>query len=376
MKILIAPDKFKESLSAIEVGNAIAQGIQKYNPNAECMIHPLADGGDGSISVLSSYFDFEKVAVETQNPLGKNIHTHYYVANETAFIELASASGIVLLKKEERNPRKTSSLGSGEMIADALSRGIKKIFLFLGGSVTNDVGIGIAHALGFRFLDKNGNMLHPCGENLMHIQKIDATDLSFQLEDVELTCLCDVQSLLYGKNGATYIYAAQKGANEADIEYLEKGVQHFASIITHQLNVDIQSIIGGGASGGIAAGLVGLLGAEAKSGIETILELTKFEEKLVASDWVISGEGKLDAQTLEGKAVSGVSALVKKYQKPFIVFVGQHELNEQAQKKLEIQQIFSVINKAENLEDALKNAAPYLTELAFEASINYTKSDF
>ncbi|MEN0046296.1 MAG: glycerate kinase [Bacteroidota bacterium] len=374
MKVLIAPDKFKESLSAIEVGKAIAKGIQEQYPNAECIIHPLADGGDGSISVLSSYFDFEQVEIAAQNPLGKKINIHYYIADNTAFIELASASGIVLLNKEERNPRKTSSLGTGEMIADALSRGLKKIFLFLGGSVTNDVGIGIAHALGFRFLDEQGNELYPCGENLIRIQKIDTSNLQFPPENIDLTCLCDVQSLLYGKNGATHIYAAQKGASETDIEYLEKGVQHFSNIIKQQLNIDLQSVTGGGASGGIAAGLLGLLGAKAQSGIETILKLTNFEEQLIATNWVISGEGKLDAQTLEGKAVSGVSTLAKKYKKPFTVFVGQHELTKQQQKTLGIEQIFAVMDKAEDLEDALQNAEQYLKELAYDASISHTKS--
>ncbi|MEM8526535.1 MAG: glycerate kinase [Bacteroidota bacterium] len=372
MNILIAPDKFKESLSALEVGKAIEKGIQQRLPNAKCILHPLADGGDGSISVLSSYFDFETIEVQTLDPLGKLINAYYYVANDTAFIELASASGIVLLKKEERDPRKTSSLGTGEMIVDALSKGIRKIFLFLGGSVTNDVGMGIAQALGFRFLDKNKKELFPCGENLIHVQKIDASDLKFPLEEIELTCLCDVQSLLYGKSGATHIYAAQKGASKADIEYLECGVQHFAKVIKEHLSIDIQQVIGGGASGGIAAGLVGMLGAKAKSGIKTILELTKFEEELIAADWVISGEGKLDAQTLEGKAVSGVSALVKKHRKPFTVFVGQHELSEKEQKILGIHTIFAVMDKAENLEDGLQSAEYYLQELAFEASFNYS----
>jgi len=366
MKILIAPDKFKESLSAIEVGEAIATGIRRHNPTAECIIHPLADGGDGSISALSSYFDFERIEIQVSDPLGRIINAYYYIVDDTAFIELASASGIVLLQKKERDPRKTSSLGSGQMIADALSKEIQKIFLFLGGSVVNEVGIGITHALGFRFLDKFGAELYPCGENLIHIQKIDTSKIQFPLKNIQLTCLCDVQSLLCGINGATHLYAEQKGANKADIEYLEKGVNHFANIINEQLGVDILAIVGGGASGGTAAGLLGMIGAEAKSGIETIIELTQFEEQLRSADWVISGEGKLDTQTMQGKVSSGVASLSQQYQKPLSLFVGQNQITPNVQQQLGIHSINTVLNQARNLEDAMQNTTKILEQLAFE----------
>ncbi len=364
MRILIAPDKFKGSLSALEVAQAIAKGIQQRDASIRCVLHPLADGGDGSLEVLQSYLDLDSIALQVQNPLGQKIEANYFCSKDAAFIELASAAGLVLLEKSERNPLKTSTYGSGEMIADALKRGIRDIYLFLGGSATNDGGMGIAQALGFQFLGKDNIPLSPIGENLVHVQNIVPPKNYDLLQNTRFYCLCDVKNPLLGMNGASHVYAAQKGANADAIEQLERGMQQFADIVEQQFGKDIRTLAGGGAAGGIAAGLFGLLGAEIKSGIATILELSQFESQIQQADLVISGEGKLDSQTLEGKVVSGVADLAKQYQKPLALFVGQHELSEQAQADLGITNIYAVLEQAKNLEDAMVNAPRVLVHLA------------
>ncbi|MEM0991779.1 MAG: glycerate kinase [Bacteroidota bacterium] len=364
MKVLIAPDKFKGSLSALAVAQAIEKGIKQHDASIDCILHPLADGGDGSVAILSHFLEVQRIDISVDDPLGRSIPCYYYLSDKSAFIELAAASGLVLLKAAERNPLQTSTYGTGQIILDAIQRGATNIFLFLGGSATNDAGMGIAQALGIQFLDKNGKALKPIGANLNHIHTIDHTQLRFPLSAIEFNCLCDVQNPFYGENGASHIYAAQKGADEKAIVVLDRGLQHFAQVIQAQFHIDIQTVAGSGAAGGIAGGLFGLLNAKIKSGIDTILAISRFEEKLKTADVVISGEGKLDTQTLEGKVVSGVAALAKQYQKPLFLFVGQHELSEEQQAVLGIQQVFSVIEQAANVEDAMERAGAILTQLA------------
>lgn len=364
MKVLIAPDKFKGSLSALAVAQAIEKGIKQHDASIDCILHPLADGGDGSVAILSHFLEVQRVDISVDDPLGRSIPCYYYLSDKSAFIELAAASGLVLLKAAERNPLQTSTYGTGQIILDAIQRGATNIFLFLGGSATNDAGMGIAQALGIQFLDKNGKALKPIGANLNHIHTIDHTQLRFPLSAIEFNCLCDVQNPFYGENGASQVYAAQKGADEKAIVVLDRGLQHFAQVIQAQFHIDIQTVAGSGAAGGIAGGLFGFLNAKIKSGIDTILAMSRFEEKLKTADVVISGEGKLDTQTLEGKVVSGVAALAKQYQKPLFLFVGQHELSKEQQSVLGIQQVFSVIEQAANVEDAMERAGAILTQLA------------
>ncbi len=371
MKVLIAPDKFKGSLSALEVAKAIAKGIQQHNASIECIVHPLADGGDGSLEVLQSYLNLKAVTLSVEDPLGRGIAATYFISKEAAFIEVASASGLVLLQESERNPLKTSTYGTGELIADALTRGIREIYLFLGGSATNDGGMGIADALGFQFLDAQGKPLTPIGENLIAIQKIIPPKNQEILKNTRFYCLCDVKNPLCGLNGASHVYAAQKGGNLTEIEALERGMKHYANLLEVQFEKDIHSLAGGGAAGGIAAGLAVLLDSEIKSGIASILELTEFEQQLQIADLVISGEGKLDSQTLEGKVVSGVSELAKKYQKPLILFVGQQELNRAAQAHLDITSIHAVLEHSKDLEDAMQNTPAILTNLAYQFFKNH-----
>lgn len=359
LRVLICPDKFKGSLSAEEAALAVAKGIRRAVPNAVCDLHPLADGGEGSLAVLSDWLNLEKVEQVVSGPLGDPVSAAWYRKADKALIELADASGLTLLRREFRDPLLTTTLGAGELIKFAVEGGLREVNLFLGGSATNDGGVGIAHALGFRFLDEKGKTFLPTGGSLSDICEIlpPTTDA---LHGVELICLCDVQHPLLGKNGASYTFAPQKGASPADVEKLEAGMVHFEGIVRELSGRDMRSIPGGGAAGGTAAGLYGLLGAEIRSGIQTIFSLTHFEEKIREADIVVSGEGKLDAQTLGGKVVSGVIEMARKYDKPVVLFTGQSALDRQSFSPKGLIDICTIMERSNSIEEAMTCAAEIL----------------
>ncbi len=363
MQILIACDKFKGSLNAMEVCQAIASGIQKYKAAINCKLHPIADGGDGSLSIISNYLDCKKITVNTTDPVGKKITASYLIAGANAYVELAAASGMVLLSDSERNPLYTSTIGTGVLIKDALSRGIRKVYLLAGGSATNDAAIGIAHALGFRFYDKDKNDLHPIGKNLLQMHTIIRPD---QLEKFTLTVFSDVTNPLYGMNGAAHVYARQKGASDTDVVQLNTGLVNFSNVLKKQWGTDISQLAGGGCAGGIGAGLVGLLGAKLENGFSALSKLTHLEAKIKTADLVISGEGKLDAQTFNGKVVAGISTLCKKYNKALVVFTGSNQLKKNGLDQLAISEAYSVLSKAYDFSDAMENGSHYLELLAYE----------
>lgn len=363
MKILIAPDKFKGSMSAQTVCEAIGKGIKKRNANVEVIYHPIADGGDGSIEILSNYLSLKKNNIHTVDPIGRAITTQYFTSSDAAFIEVASASGIVLLSEDEKNPLHTSSLGTGKMIADAITKGFQNIYLFLGGSATNDAGMGIAKALGFQFLDKNKNELYPIGENLSKVKFIHPSPI-FNFEKIKITLLCDVNNPIFGTSGAAHVYAAQKGATEKQIAFLDEGLRNFSDVLKNYLGTDVSKLSGGGAAGAIGAGLVALLNARLENGFNTISKLTNLEKQIESVDWVISGEGKLDGQSLQGKVVDGIAHLCKKYNKHLTLLVGKNDLQKRESDILKSKHIFSISEKAKNLEDAMENGAKYLEDIA------------
>jgi glycerate kinase len=365
MKILLAPDKFKGSLSAEEVCKAIEKGLNGGEKTFEIITHPMADGGDGSLAVLSAYLNLKKQAVETFDPIGREVSAAYYTSSKAAFIEVASASGLVLLNEQERNPLKTSTLGTGKMIADAISKGYQEIYLFLGGSATNDGGMGIALALGSQFLDEQKRILKPIGANLSDVKYIESSP-DFDLEKIKITLLCDVTNPLFGINGAAYVYAPQKGAKDEQVRYLDNGLSHFSNIIHQKTGIDVSNIPGSGAAGGIGAGLIGLFGAKIEKGFDTISKLTDLEKYIQWADWVVSGEGKLDSQSLQGKVIDGVALLCKKYDKPLALFVGKNDLQPQDLHDLKAKHVFSISENAKNLEDAMLNGAVYLEEMAVQ----------
>lgn len=363
MKILIAPDKFKGSLSALEVCQAIGEGISNACPAASIDFHPMADGGDGSLEILQNHLSLKSEEVSTLDPLGRPLIATYFRASESAFIEVASASGLVLLKEDERDPLKASTLGTGLMIKDAIEKGCRLIYLFLGGSATNDGGIGIASALGYQFLDKNGKALEPNGANLLQINGIQQTSQAKQ-SPLEIILLCDVNNPLFGPNGAAHVYAKQKGASNEEINILDQGLENLSQHLFRHTHRKVSELPGSGAAGGIAASLVALFGAKLKSGFNTIAELTGLEQQVQIADIVISGEGKLDTQSLQGKVIDGITALCKKYEKDLYVFAGKNDLPQDHLGSLPVKKVFSIWELAGGLEDAMQNGKEYLMHLA------------
>jgi len=315
MKIVIAPDSFKGSLTNIEVADAIELGIKEVFPEAEIIKIPLADGGEGTVQCLVNATGGKVLQEEVINPLGKKINASYGILGDrkTAVIEMAEASGITLISSEERNPFITTTYGTGQLIKSALNRGCKKMIIGIGGSATNDGGAGMVQALGVRLLDKQGNEIGYGGAKLINIHHIDISQIDQRISDLEILVASDVKNSLCGPSGATRIYGPQKGATEEMMVILEKSLSHFAEIIKKDLNKDIKNIPGAGAAGGLGAGLMAFLDAKLKSGIEIIIEVVKLEEAVKDANLVITGEGKIDSQTIYGKVPVGVAKIAKKY---------------------------------------------------------------
>lgn len=368
MKFLIACDKFKGSLSAIEVCKAIAAGIQQRDEKADIKIQPLADGGDGTMILLRDLLGLETIEMETLDPLGRSITAKYYTDEQRAYVELAEASGIARLKPTELNPMQTHTLGTGTLIADAIQRGYSEIIFGLGGSCTNDAGLGICYGLGYRFMDKDQSELVPCGGNLSQIQEIIPPVV---IQKIQFKLLCDVKNPLYGPTGAAYTYAAQKGANLAQIVELDRGLRRVSQLIENLNGSDISSTEGGGAAGGIAGGLIGLLGATSQSGFEYIKEVTALEEKIKAADIIITGEGKLDQQSLQGKVVGHMAHLCQLYHKPLIVIAGASDLDPYDARQKGIDQVFTILSRAKGIEDAMDNPRHYLIEIGKEINTQF-----
>ncbi len=362
MNILIAPDKFKGSLSAQEVCTAIASGIAQRYPGTSVRAHPLADGGDGTLDILRNHLDLQPRTVATADPLGQPMTATYLLGPDHAFIEVANASGLVLLPPAERDPLRTNTHGTGLLLADALTRGVQNIFLLLGGSATHDVGTGIATALGFRFTDEHGQALKPCGGNLQKIRQIHLPAEQPWAEK-NIVLLCDVSNPLLGPRGAAHTYAAQKGAGPQTIERLEAGTQAFSQLLAELYGADIAELPGGGAAGGIGAGLVALLSAQLRSGFQTISGLTHLPEAIAWADHVITGEGQLDGQSLQGKVVGGVIDLCVQQQKPCSIVVGRNAVGATTHFPSVVQQIAEIMSLAPSTEAAMQVAAGYLQKL-------------
>ncbi len=368
MKFVLAPDKFKDSLTGLEFCNAVAEGILKVIPEAEIIKLPLADGGDGTLEVANFYLKGDVINVRVNNPIFQLVSATYLYAgdSQTAYIEMAEASGLKLLGIKERDCKSTTTLGTGELILNAINKGAKHIILGIGGSATNDCGIGMAKALEYRFYDKNNNEISPIGKNLSLINYIDNTQVNTTLNHVTFKIACDVINPLYGKNGAAHVYAKQKGASQKDIEMLDKGLQDFSKIIDSHFKIDAQNIIGAGAAGGMGLGTKVFLKGELISGIALIKELSQFDLKIKEADWIITGEGKLDLQTLSGKTIQGVIESAKQQNIKVAAFCGKVELNSTALKQFGISYADEVLSKAKNFEDAMGNSYNYITKMAMD----------
>jgi glycerate kinase len=370
MRILIAPDKFKHSLSSFEVCDAIKKGLSDASDKFTFVTLPLADGGDGLSEIISHYTSAKKQIVPVLDPLFRNIESSFLVSEDhgTVFIEMAKASGLQLLQPPEFNCMLTSTYGTGQLIKEAIGRGARKIILGIGGSATNDAGIGMAAALGYRFLDKNGKEVQPVGENLIRIYSID-TSSAINTRDIDIEVACDVSNPLTGANGASAVYGPQKGASPEMVEQLEKGMIHFAKILKEELGKDVSTIPGSGAAGGLGAGSLAFLNARLVSGIELALKYSGTEKHVKDADVVISGEGKIDAQTLNGKVLAGLATLCQKHAKPLIALCGTLDLTNTQLKDSGITSVFSVLDRPMPLEEAYANAH----KLVLAASLNIGK---
>jgi len=363
MKIIVAPDKFKGSLTCFEVCKAISTGIKKSGQSIEVFEFPMADGGDGFATVIKHYLRTDTVYCDTVDPLGRNI-TVSYEWNEKdriAIIEMAVASGLVLLKEEERDPLLTSTLGTGLLIKNAIGKGATKIILGLGGSATNDAGTGILAALGFQFVNERGDLLQASGENLLLIKKIIIPSF---IPPVKFEIACDVQNVLYGHQGAAYVYAPQKGANEEQVKFLDKGLKNFAAVIKEETGKDISAIPGTGAAGGIAAGVLPFFDVGMKKGIEMIIEASKIEEQMTGTNLLITGEGKIDEQSSAGKVVGYMAVLAKEYGISCIALCGELQLDEAGIKTLGLQKAIAIQDSSVSKEEAMKNAGSLLIKKA------------
>lgn len=325
-QIVIATDSFKGSLSSGEVAEAFAEGWLEILPDCDIRKVRVADGGEGTLEALVETLCGEYVDVAVHDPLHRTIEARYGIVNgNTAVIEMAAASGLPLLTDEERNPMKTSTYGTGEMIVDALERGCRNILLGIGGSATNDCGVGMLRALGYRFLDNGGNELSGGGEILAQIATIDDSHRAQALDECHFVVACDVNIPLYGKQGAAYIFAPQKGADQAMVEALDRGLRNFAEVVKRHNGSEIGEMKGAGAAGGLGGGITALLGGRLEQGVELVLRKMDFDSIIADCDLVITGEGKLDHQTVMGKAPSGVLAAAQRQGIPVIAIGGAVE---------------------------------------------------
>ena len=364
MRIIIAPDKFKGSLSALEVCDIIKISLTTKNPQLKIDTVPLADGGEGTCEILTNLSNGTMVPLEVMDPLMRKIKSRYGLSGDgkVAFIEMALASGLQLLKPEERNCTITSTFGTGQLIKHAMEHGAQEIVMGIGGSATNDAGMGMAQALGYRFISKSGKPLEGIGKNLIEIAEIDKSELNPNLLNTVFTILSDVENPLHGKEGAAFIFGKQKGATEDDIKLLDQGLRNF-DLVAQRMNCNVM-FAGSGAAGGLGAGSKLFLNAQIKSGIDFIMNFTELEKKIKNADIVITGEGKVDSQTLSGKVVKGVATLAHQYQKKLILVCGTCELNEYQQQRLGIAQLISIHDAAIPMDDAMKNAKTILKEKA------------
>ncbi|OCL26586.1 glycerate kinase [Orenia metallireducens] len=361
-KILVAPDSFKGNLTALEVADNIEKGILSVLPEVEVIKVPMADGGEGTVQSLVDATKGKLIYKEVTGPIGEAVQAQFGILGDgkRAVIEMATASGLPLVPLDKRDPTKTTTYGTGELIKAALDQGVEELIIGIGGSATNDGGVGMAQALGISFLDKDGNEVGFGGGELAKIESIDLSGFDSRVNEIDIKVACDVTNPLYGPNGAAYIYGPQKGANSKMVKELDNNLRHFAAIVARELNKNVQNISGAGAAGGLGAGLVAFLGAQLKSGIEIVLEANNFVDKLAGVDLVITGEGQLDNQTVNGKTPIGVARVAKKYNIPVIAIAGNVVDNVDKKVEGEIDAVFSTNQQLIPLEEAMEKAPIWL----------------
>ncbi|KYQ85605.1 MULTISPECIES: glycerate kinase [unclassified Thermoactinomyces] len=366
MKIVIAPDSFKESMSAMEAACAIEKGFQKVMPDAEYVKVPMADGGEGTVRSMVDATGGEIRKETVTGPLGTEVEAFYGITGDRkmAVIEMAAASGIHLVPKEKRNPLVTTTKGTGELIRAALDQGVKRIVIGIGGSATNDGGAGMAQALGAKLLDKDGNPLGFGGGELSKLDSIDLSQLDPRLKEVHIEVACDVDHPLTGERGASAVFGPQKGATPEMVAILDANLARYAQVVKETLGIDVDPIPGAGAAGGLGAGLVAFLGASLKRGVDVVAEAVQLDKHMAQASLVITGEGKIDGQTIHGKTPVGVAKRAKKYGIPVIGIAGMLGENCDAVYRHGIDALFSIVPGTVSLETALLNGEKYTEQLA------------
>lgn len=361
MKMVLAPDSFKGSLSARELCRAWREGILAACPEAEVVELPLADGGEGTVKALVQATGGECREKEVRDPLGRRVRAGYGVLGdgETAVIEMAEASGLTRLAPDERNPLIADSYGTGELIRAALDDGIRRVIIGLGGSATNDGGTGALRALGVRFLDAAGRELPPGGESLLRLERIDLSGLANGVRETAFVLAGDVTNPLCGPSGASAVFGPQKGADPDMVKQLDRALARYRDVLCRTVGRDIGALPGSGAAGGAGAGFMAILGADMQAGIDLVLEAVEFDRHVQGADWIVTGEGKLDAQTGSGKVVAGVSRAAAGRGIPVIALCGSVELEGHEVADLGLAAAFSIVPGPCSPEEAMAEAGPW-----------------
>lgn len=364
MKLVIAPDKFKGSMTALEVADAVETGWRRVLPTTEIIKVPMADGGEGTVRSLVDATEGQLVEVKVTGPLGETRTAVYGLLGdgETAVIEMSSASGLALVPREKRNPWITTTYGTGELIKAALGAGRRRLIIGIGGSATNDGGMGMAQALGVRFLDEEGRELGSGGGELARLARIDTSGMD--LPALEVVVACDVSNPLTGPEGASHIYGPQKGATPQMVAELDKALANMAQVVKKDLGLEVSHIPGSGAAGGLGAGLIAFLGAQLKPGVEIVLEVTGLAEKLVGANLVITGEGAMDGQTVYGKTPVGVAKVAKAQGIPVIAVVGSMGSGIEAVYGAGIDAVFTIVQGPCRLDEAIERGPELVAQVS------------
>lgn len=365
MKILLAPDSFKGSMTSNHIIELLSLSARKHFKDCEIVSVPMADGGEGTADVMIEIMHGSRKSCNVTGPLGEPVEAFYgMLSPSTAIIEMAAASGLPLVPQEKRNPLETTSYGTGELIRHVLEEGCQNIILAIGGSATNDGGMGAAAALGVTFSDKDGLPLEPVGKNLGKIHQIHTEQIFPKLADAKITIMCDVKNPLIGENGATRIFGPQKGGTKEQLVFLEEGMTHYASFIKKQFNKDFSSMEGAGAAGGISIPFLLFSNARLSSGIQTVLDTIHFDALLEGVDLVITGEGRVDAQSPNGKVLSGIGRACRERNIPAAAIVGGMGNGAQNIYDCGIDSIMPIVNNAMELDTAIRNCDELLSDAA------------
>ena len=372
MKIVIAPDSFKGSLTAAQACAALESGARIAVPEADIICVPMADGGEGTVQSLIDGLGGEFVTCEAEDPIGRPRQAVYGLTEDgVAVIEMAQASGLTLLSETERDPLATSTFGTGQLVKDAIGRGARKFIIGIGGSATNDGGAGMAQALGYRFFDERGNEIERGGAALLNLAHIDASGVDMRVKECAFTIACDVDNTLTGPRGASAVFGPQKGATPEDVALLDGALARLALCMQNDLGRDVAEIPGAGAAGGLGAGCLAFLPAKLQKGVDIVIEATGLEGRLGGASLVITGEGRTDSQTLNGKTVFGVAGLAKRLGVPVIVISGSTANGADELFKYGVERIYTIMDGDVTLEEAIRDAAALLKTKAAQAVRDY-----